>query len=241
MGTLFILRISFNFHESLQVQSLQLQCSYFKELRGTVQHYIVSIHHSSQLLYTVNPFFNVAMRNTNLNLFFQHTSTNLVLVFQHPITYIAPHFTLHASFQLYHSLSSETSTPIISLSLESWRLLPQLPVFPISPKHLLCVESVLFRIFTLGCHEKHRLYQRKVTNGSMDTSFCISSHNIITFSSMIACGGVRGSATSELGKQRNVRGDSSTDVQTGEDFANMIGKVQQEDFVAGCKHAVEYL
>ena len=78
--------------------------------------------------------------------------------------------------------------------------------------------------FLLGCHEKHRLYQRKEAICSMDTSGCIWAHNIFIFISVITCSGVR--------KQRNGRGDWSTDVITGEDFANMIAKVQLEVFVA---------
>ena len=75
----------------------------------------------------------------------------------------------------------------------------------------------------------------------MDTSACICAHNIIIFSSVIVCGGVRGSAASELGEQRNDRGSSNTEVQTGECFANMIGKVRLEAFVAWCKFALECL
>ena len=58
---------------------------------------------------------------------------------------------------------------------------------------------------------------------------------------MIVCGGVRGSAASEFGEQRNGRGSSNNDVQTGEYFANMIGKVRLEAFVVWCKFAVECL
>ena len=58
---------------------------------------------------------------------------------------------------------------------------------------------------------------------------------------MIVCGGVRGSAASELGKQRNGRGSSSTDVQNGEYFANTIGKVRLEGFVAWCKFTMACL
>ena len=67
----------------------------------------------------------------------------------------------------------------------------------------------------------------------MDTSASMYAHNNIIFSSVIVCGGVCGSTESELGKKRNV--------QTGEYFANMIGKVRLEAFVAWCKFAVECL
>ena len=75
----------------------------------------------------------------------------------------------------------------------------------------------------------------------MDTSAFIYAHHIIVFSSVIVCDGVRGSAASELAKQRNGCGDSSTDAQSGEGFANMIRKVQLVSFVVWCKHVVECL
>ena len=75
----------------------------------------------------------------------------------------------------------------------------------------------------------------------MDTSACTCARNIIIFISVIVCVGVRGSAAQESGKQRNWLGDSSTVVQSGLYFANMIGKVQLESFVTWCEHALELL
>ena len=44
-----------------------------------------------------------------------------------------------------------------------------------------------------------------------------------------------------MGNKRNWRRNSSTDVQTGENFAKMIGKLHLEAIVAWCKNSVECL
>ena len=74
----------------------------------------------------------------------------------------------------------------------------------------------------MGCHAKHRLYQRKVANSSTHTKVCACAHNSIC-GSVLLCGGVHGSAASKQGEQETGRSDGGTDVQRDPAFANIDG------------------
>ena len=131
-----------------------------------------------------------------------------------------------------------TLTSTTSVSPVPWRLSPQLPVFPPSPKTPTSFSVPIFRIFPVGCHAQHQFCQREVANGSTDTKACICAHDIVCSSAPV-CGGVRGSAASKKGQQRISRAMAALMFNLIQLLRKLIGKVRLEVFVEWCKHTVE--